>query len=602
MRDESIAGIDPLKFIVPDDRAAVKQKFIDTLHSGVQESIETRLLVHGGPNFLWVLITGRKVVIGDRPCILVIGQDINDRKKLEVELRQNQNRWDAILERWKIGLWVLRLQDNAIYRTLEHDRIFGYESLLPGWTIQTFFDHVAEDERSNVEMFHRDALSKRSDWNFECRIRRVDGQVRWIRAAGSFMFDETGKATHIQGIIEDITEQKQSETARENLQAQLQQSQKMEMLGQLAGGIAHDFNNVLAAILGHTELLLDRFDENHPAFRSIECIQKSAKRSADLVRQLLGFARKQMWYPRVIELNEELGSLRPMLSRLINENIQFRWNLENRHSCVRIDPSQLVQIVTNLCINSRDAITDTGTITIETRTVEISKADCEAGHPCLVPGVYVRLTLTDTGSGIDKHVLPHIYEPFFTTKDVGKGSGLGLSTVYGIVRQNSGYIDCESACGAGSVFSIYLPKHAGTADIAVHSGVDQPPDPGKKTILVVEDEPDILEIIRKVLMEKGCTVLTAHDAEEAVAKAETYGDRISLLITDVVLPKMNGITLGRKLLKDNPEMKVMYMSGYSAGSIGHYGLFDEGVNFMSKPFAIRDFLRIVAGVLDLAPS
>jgi len=304
-----------------------------------------------------------------------------------------------------------------------------------------FFNVLEQDveEAAEFRMFHKDGPPYK--WA-TVRAKRV-------------MIDDK---PCVVAVVTETTELKQAQEERAQLQVKLQQSQKMDMLGRFAGGLAHDLNNALAAILGNTELILNQLDENHPFHESLEIIERSGHRSADMVRRLLAFAKMQAMRRIVIDLDEELSVLRPMLVPLISKNIRLQWHLENSHSRIRIDPFQLVQIITNLCLNSIDSIVDAGTISIETATTSVIPADCHAGHPGQVHGEYVRLSVSDSGCGIEETVMPHIFEPFFSTKGFGKASGLGLSMVYGIVRQNLGFIECRSEDGAGTVFNLYFPK------------------------------------------------------------------------------------------------------------------------------------------------
>ncbi|HWQ26540.1 MAG TPA: ATP-binding protein, partial [Chlorobaculum sp.] len=477
--------------------------------------------------------------------------------------------------------------------------IFGYDTLQPEWQLETFFDHVIPEDRAGIERYYRDLLSNnRAEWSYECRILRTDGEVRWISTVGGLKCGGTGKPIHIQGVVQDITDRKQAELANQHLQSLLQQSQKMELVGQLAGGIAHDFNNVLTAILGNTEILLNKFYEGHPAYENLEIIGNSAKRSADMVRQLLGFARKQMVKPKIIDLDTEVGNLRTMLRQLISENIRLQWHFEGLHARILVDPSQLAQIVTNLVVNARDAITDNGTITVSTASVNVALSDCEAGHPCMSPGNFVRLSISDNGSGIDKNNLAHIFEPYFTTKDIGKGTGLGLSTVYGIVKQNGGYVDCQSGEGTGSIFSIWLPEYLDRPVEEKDAATAQPDRKNSETILLVEDDSSILKLLKEVLENKGFSVLSARDAEMAESLAAIHGDKIALLITDIVLPRMNGIQLGNNIHESGLGLRILYMSGYTADIIDCQELFHEEVNFIAKPFSIDEFVATVYRMLS----
>jgi PAS domain S-box-containing protein len=593
--EDEMYGTDPLGIVISDDRPLVKEKLQQAMDTDKTVSIEARVLVHGGPEFIWGVLYGRRIIVDGNFCVLIAGLDIENLKKLEEETKQNHARWDTILQKWHIGLWEIDLQTNCVDRTIEHDRIFGYESFQPVWRLEMFFDHVHHDDRAVIERLYREILLKKTGWSYECRIRRVDGEVRWISAAGALKFDSACKATHLQGFVQDITDRKQAELANQHLQEQLQQSQKMELFGQLAGGIAHEFNNVLTAILGNTEVLLNQLDEEHPAYENLEIISKSARRSADMVRQLLGFARKQIVKPKIIELDAEVEDLRAMLRQLTSENIRLQWCFERRHALILMDTSQLAQIVTNLVVNARDAITGSGTITITTGSVQVTQEDCETWHPCMSPGNFVTLSVSDTGSGIDKNTLAHIFEPYFTTKDIGKGTGLGLSTVYGIVKQNDGYVDCQSNEGLGSTFSIYLPEYAERAVAENGATPEQIDRNNSETILLVEDDPYVLRFLRDALETKGFFVISARDAELAFELASIHGEKIALLITDIVLPRMNGIQLGNKLHENGIGLRILYMS---ADLIDCQELFNEPVNFIAKPFAIDDFMEMVYRILN----
>ncbi|MEI8033783.1 MAG: GAF domain-containing protein [Chlorobiaceae bacterium] len=368
----------------------------------------------------------------------------------------------------------------------------------------------------------------------------------------------------------------------EKLQGQLLQAQKMEMLGQLAGGIAHDFNNMLSVILGHTDLALQEHDLAQPIRGDLYSIQAAAKRSADLTSQLLAFARKQAVQRKTLQLNTIVEHTVPVLQRLIGENISLYWEPEASDAYIKIDPVQLDQILVNLCINSRDAITGTGKITIETRALSVKENEPATNHPALIPGEYVMLAVSDNGTGISDTILPHVFEPFFTTKEVGKGTGLGLSTVYGIVKQNDGFIDCLSEPGKGTSVRVFLPR------VRHKEIMSSPVTPaaitrGEGTILLVEDEPTILKICTMMLEKNGYRVLTASSPAEAIKIAEQNG-AFDLLLTDVIMPEMNGCELAKKLQTTNPGIKTLFMSGYTADFLSENEGIDKDIEILGKPF------------------
>jgi two-component system, cell cycle sensor histidine kinase and response regulator CckA len=406
-----------------------------------------------------------------------------------------------------------------------------------------------------------------------------------------------GKPTYLAGFTIDITDQKLAEREKERMQGQLIQSQKMEAIGQLAGGVAHDFNNMLTVIIGHAELLRTETAPDSPSASSLRDILKAARHSADLTQQLLAFARKQMVNPIVIDINIVIEDMLNMLHRLIRENITLKWLPDTTPCRVLIDPVQIDQLLANLTVNARDALIDGGIIVIETGKVDCDDEYCK-NHTGLNPGKYIMLSVSDNGCGIDKEVLSRIYEPFFTTKPNHKGTGLGLATVYGIVKQNSGFISVYSEPGQGTTFKIFFPL---VADATVKSEIDTQSTmvtSGTETILIVEDEQAILDLGVKILSRQGYTVLSAHNPADAIDLAEKYRKHIHLVLTDVVLPEMNGRELMNHIKMLHPEAGSLYMSGYTAEIIAHHGVLEEGVNFIQKPFDVTRLIRKVRSILD----
>ncbi|TAL17491.1 PAS domain S-box protein [bacterium] len=393
-----------------------------------------------------------------------------------------------------------------------------------------------------------------------------------------------------------ISEQKRSEEEKDRLQSQLLQAQKIESVGRLAGGVAHDFNNMLGVILGHTELALEQVEPQNPLRESLEEIEKAAKRSADITRQLLAFARKQTVAPKVLDLNDTVSGMLKMLRRLIGEDIALNWKPGSGLWRVKIDPSQVDQLLANLLTNARDAISGAGNVSIETNNVVLDSHYCE-GHPGFTSGEYVLLTVTDDGCGIEKDKLTRIFDPFFTTKDVGQGTGLGLATVYGIVKQNGGFINVYSEPGLGSTFRIYFPKaHADVSDNFCEYA--EAPKGGRETVLIVEDEEAILNLGKRSLTALGYRVLAANSPARAIRLAEENAGSIDLLVTDVVMPEINGKELYEKILAIQPGLRCLFMSGYTADVIAHRGVLDEGVSFLQKPFSLKTLGLKVREVLD----
>jgi PAS domain S-box-containing protein len=385
------------------------------------------------------------------------------------------------------------------------------------------------------------------------------------------------------------------------LEQQLRQSQKLEAIGRLAGGVAHDFNNMLGVILGHTELALLKTDEDHGLYSALKEIQTAAMRSADITKQLLAFARKQTISPRQLDLNATVESMLNMLRRLIGEDIDLKWQAGAHVWPVKMDPSQIDQILANLCINARDAISGVGKITIETGIKTFDEEYCSE-HPGFIPGDFALLAVSDNGCGMDEDTLENLFEPFFTTKDVGKGTGLGLATVYGIIRQNNGFINVYSEPGQGSTFKIYLPRLAVDEDTDKDIPEKNTADEGTETILLVEDEPSILRMTRTMLERKGYTVLSAATPSEAMEKAKNFSGSIELIVTDVIMPEMNGRDLAEKMTTFYPEIKRLFMSGYTSNVIAHKGVLDNGMAFIQKPFSIKELAEKIRGVIEDSPG
>jgi two-component system, cell cycle sensor histidine kinase and response regulator CckA len=418
-----------------------------------------------------------------------------------------------------------------------------------------------------------------------------DGRVWHVR--GYPVIDEVGKLVALAEFGQDITERKKAEEEKGRLEKQFLQAQKMESVGRLAGGVAHDFNNMLSVIQGHVDLALMDVDKDHPSYADLQEIQAAAKKSTNIVRQLLAFARKQIIAPEVLDLNDQVADMLKMLRRLIGEDMELIWKPGADVWEVKMDPAQIDQILVNLVVNARDAILDVGQVVIETENVLLDQSYC-ATHSGSVPGLYVRLMVSDTGCGMDKETLQNIFDPFFTTKEADKGTGLGLATVYGIVKQNNGYIDVHSERGEGTSFEIYLPRHeAEPEDVEPGDAISTGLARGTETVLLVEDNPFVLEMGNRLLSHLGYRVLIANSAAEAVRAAREFSDRIHLLMTDVVMPGMNGRDLADRIQESRPETRCLYMSGYTEDIIARQGVLEEGVHFIQKPFSLDDLSKKV---------
>jgi PAS domain S-box-containing protein len=436
------------------------------------------------------------------------------------------------------------------------------------------------------------------------RGRCKDGSYRWLEwratpaADGSLLF----------AAVRDVTERRLAEEARERLEGQLRHAQKMESVGRLAGGIAHDFNNMLAVILGHSEITMRQMDAAQPMHNSLVEIHSAAKRSADLTRQLLAFARKQTVMPKVMDLNAEVTHSLKMLKRLIREDIALTWQPAPTVWAVSMDPSQLDQALANLCVNASDAIagigagnasrhSTSGEVTITTANQTLDAAFC-AAHADAVRGDYVRLAVSDTGCGMTADVIAHLFEPFFTTKPTGEGTGLGLATVYGAIRQNNGFLAVSSVPGEGSTVEIYLPRHVVATVKGSPADASAPTARGTETVLVVEDEPSVLALTKLTLEDLGYTVLNASGSRDALRLSEAHDGKIHLLLTDVIMPEMSGMELAATLMAARPDIRYLFMSGYTAEVVSAQGIPMDGAHFIAKPFVLTTLAERVRAILD----
>ncbi|MGC8492898.1 MAG: PAS domain S-box protein [Syntrophobacteraceae bacterium] len=528
--------------------------------------------------------------------MLEVFNDVTARKQAEEDLRRRTEELQAILDTVPATIWF-KDGDNNFLRVnravcemmgLPAEAIEGKNAreLFPGRLAEKYY-------RDDLEVIH----SGKPLMGIEEQFANGAGELRWISTDKVPWFDAQGNPSGVLAFAVDITERKLAEEEKEKLRQQLAQSRKMESVGRLAGGVAHDYNNMLGVIIGYTEMALAGVNPDDPLHADLQEILNAAMRSADITRQLLAFARKQTISPVVLDLNETVEGMLKMLRRLIGENIDLAWFPKAGLAPVKMDPSQIDQILANLCVNARDAITGVGNVTIETDMVCFDEAYC-AGHEGFFPGKFVLLAVSDSGCGMDRETLQSIFEPFFTTKEVNKGTGLGLSTVYGIVKQNGGFVNVYSESGSGTTFKIYLP--CAREEISQEEGLreKQRESRGTETILLVEDEQSILKLGKTILEQHGYTVLTARDPAEALELVKSLASPINLLITDVIMPEMSGKDLHERLRRDNPHLPCIFMSGYTANVIAHNGVLDQGVNFLQKPFSVHTLTEKVRSVLD----
>jgi len=450
--------------------------------------------------------------------------------------------------------------------------------------------HVHAEDHQVVEAAE-EASTRGERFQAEYRIIRKDGRVIWVSDT-AVVVPGSGAHPLMEGIIVDITERKQFE-------GQLQQARRMEAVGRLAGGIAHDFNNLLTIIKGYTELALMRAKGLPELKTDIERIEDASERASGLVRQLLAFSRRQVLQPKVLDLNGIVIGLDKLLRRLMDEDIEMLTVADKPVGPIKADPGQIEQVIMNLVVNARDAMPDGGRLIVETADVDLD-AVYARDHATVRPGRYVMLAVSDTGTGMSAETVAHIFEPFYTTKENGRGTGLGLSTVYGIVKQSGGYIWVYSEAGRGTTFKVYLPRvnEAVEALPAAKAAPERRVRNGSETILLVEDEPDLRELTRTVLAAKGYTVVEAQNAEEAERLADSNGTKIHLLLTDVIMPGISGRELAKRILGRNPGVRVLYMSGYTYNVIAQGGTLERGVAFLQKPFAPSALVEKVREVLD----
>jgi PAS domain S-box-containing protein len=522
--------------------------------------------------------------------VVTIGRDISDRRSAEKLRAEAEAKYQTLVEQVAAISYIAELGVNAqwLYVSPQVEAMFGFPA--DEWLANScaWMRHIHPDDHIVVEAAE-EASNRGERFQAEYRVIRKDGRVIWVSDTAVVV---PGSNAHplMEGVIVDITERKQ-------LEGQLQQARRMEAVGRLAGGIAHDFNNLLTIIKGYTELGLTRA-KNHPELRAdLERIEDASERAAGLVRQLLAFSRRQVLQPKMLDLNGIVVGLDKLLRRLMDEDIEMKTMVCKNLGTIKADPGQVEQVIMNLVVNARDAMPDGGRLTVETENVELDGAYAR-DHATVRPGRYVMLAVSDTGVGMSGDTIAHIFEPFYTTKESGRGTGLGLSTVYGIVKQSGGYIWVYSEPGEGTTFKVYLPRVDGPAEALPTTKAAGADRAGTETILLVEDEPQLRELTRTVLSARGYSVVEALNADEAERLAEQYGAKIHLLLTDVIMPGISGRELAKRLSARHPAMRVLYMSGYTYNVIAQGGTLERGVAFLQKPFTPSALIEKVREVLD----
>jgi PAS domain S-box-containing protein len=567
-------------------------------------------LSHMNEIFGYLNVSSETVIVqGDEEYLLLneMGQDFayalstlkieSERKKGQKALAESEQRFKTFAELAPVGILISDDQENVLYISPKFTEIFGYTladvpSARQWWSLAYPDPELRKTVQQRWQTAMETAVRTGEEIDpMEYPVTCKDNTVREIK----FLAATTGTLTIV--VFTDISEEKKQENARENLQAQLNQAQKMESVGRLAGGVAHDFNNMLNVIIGYAELGQMKATPDDPLHADLEEILDAARRSSDIIRQLLAFARKQTIQPKVMDINELIEGTLKMLRRLIGEDITLFWQPGANLRSIYMDATQMDQILANLLVNAKDAIDGVGTVTIETRKVTLDRQYCEV-HAGFTPGDFVLLAVSDDGCGMDRHTREKLFEPFFSTKKKGKGTGLGLATVYGIVKQNNGFINVYSEPGTGTIFKIYLPCHDEQIEKRLPDKEMPLPAAQGETLLIVEDEKAILTLAQKVLENQGYQVIAVSDPLDALARIQDHDTDIHLLLTDVVMPNMNGRDLSKQVQAIYPDVKILFMSGYTANTIAHHGILDTGVNFLQKPFSSRDLAIKIRTILD----
>jgi PAS domain S-box-containing protein len=537
------------------------------------------------------LLSGER---GEVTHIVGISRDFSQRKEAEKNYRDI---FEGALE----GIYRTSPEGKCLAANPALARMLGYVS--PEEAVAMIDDATHQVWLGPDDRAHYTALleTEGSIRGFECRFNRRDGTAIRVSINGRKVCGADGRTLYYDGFIEDITERKRVENEQARLEGELRQAQKLESIGRLAGGVAHDFNNLLTVINGYSEFLIKGLKAGDPLRFYAGEIRTAGERAASLTKQLLAFSRKQVIEPRVLDLNETVRESAPMLQRLIGEDVTLETHLDGSLGQAMADPDQIHQVIMNLAVNARDAMPEGGRLVIGTRNVELDERACAALLPEARPGRYVLMTVTDTGHGMDEAIRQKIFDPFFTTKEVGKGTGLGLSTVYGIVRQSEGWIDVSSEVGVGTAFKVYLPRI--DACSAPEEGEALPSTAGgDETILVVEDQDSVRSFTTAALIQHGFHVLESSCGDEAIDLAGRHPGQLDLLVTDVVLPGMNGKELSDRLKTARPLLKVLFISGYTADVIANHGVLDRGVAFLQKPFGPEELAAKVREVLAAPPA
>lgn len=582
------------KLFLPDSWERLSNAVKNAIADGTPYEIELETVRKDGTTgWLWETGEAERDAKGNIIGIWGTAQDITERKRSEKKLESTLNYVQTIVENSPIGISSFEQNGLIVTANKALARIVGgpVEKIvglniheIESWKRSGLLAAAQEALKDDIEVTRN--LHYLSSFNKKC----------WVSATFIPFMYENKKQLML--LLADTSRQKIAEEKQQKLKSQLIQSQKMESIGRLAGGVAHDFNNMLSIILGNVEIVMEELQSDNPYFENLEEVYKAAERSSNLTRQLLAFARKQIIDPKVLNLNDVVSDMLKMLTRLIGEDIELIWQPSDMLKPVKMDPSQIDQILANLCVNARDAIKSVGKVTIEADNVFFDKAYCRE-HPEFTPGEYVMLAVSDDGIGMDKNTVSNIFEPFFTTKEIGEGSGLGLATIFGIVKQNNGFINVYSEPQEGTIFRIYFPIYHQSPSTADEQLKEESAPTGTERVLIVEDELSILKMTQIILQRLGYQVFVASSPVDAVKRIESSDfNEIDLLITDVVMPEMNGRDLAAKIKDVHPNLKCLFMSGYTANVIAHHGVLESGVHFINKPFSKQNLANKVREVLD----
>ncbi len=552
---------------------------------------------------LRVQVTDHHLKVSGRDAILKVIVDVTEAKRLEHER-------ERYIERLRLlELSVSRLNDIVLITKAAPLEGTGPEIVYVNEAFERVFGYASDEVVGKTpRLLQGDMTDRAATARIMRALRRAEpvrellvnytkaGVPCWLDINIAPVHDDNGELTHFVAIERDTTDQHFASEALRQAEDRLRQAQKMEAVGNLAGGIAHDFNNLLSVILGYTSLGIDGLASNDALRGDLEEVQRAAVRATELTQQLLAYSRKQMLQPSVVDVSAVVGGLRNMLRRLLAEDIELVVNASAQAGRVFVDPGQLEQVIMNLVVNARDAMPNGGTITLETSRVVLDEADTALPHD-VAPGSYTVLAVSDTGTGMDEQTQDRIFDPFFTTKEQGKGTGLGLSTVYGIVKQSSGHILIHSELGRGSTFKIYLPRTEQEEAAAAVSGPSSSLG-GGETILLVEDDDAVRKVIKTILQKNGYHVLDVHNATEGILMCEQFEATIHLLITDVIMPKISGKQLADRAVVIMPNMKILFISGYTENTIMQHGVLESGVAFLSKPVVPQALAKKVRDVLE----